>query len=90
MFGAGLRHAEGMNVTRHFSDTRTGEGRVRFLLAGEQVRLVAEGPGWHHESIHPTLEDAATFLAAVAEVPQGLYEQAIGDLERQAHFDGAA
>ncbi|SMB89403.1 hypothetical protein [Deinococcus hopiensis] len=79
-----------MNVTRHFSDTRTGEGRVRFLLGSGQVWLVAEGPGWHHESVHATLEDAATFLAAVSNVPQRLYEQAVADLERQAHFDGAA
>jgi len=79
-----------MNVTRHFSDTRTAEGRVRFLIVGGQVHLLAEGPGWHFESAHETLEDAATFLAAVPSVPQGLYEQALTDLERHAHLDGAA
>lgn len=79
-----------MNVTRHFSDTRTGEGRVRFLIARGQVQLLAEGPGWHHESSHQTLEDAATFLAAVPSVPQRLYEQALSDLERRAHPGAAA
>lgn len=79
-----------MNVSRHFSDTRTGEGRVRFLIVGGQVQLLAEGPGWHFESTHETLEDAATLLATVPAVSQGLYEQALLDLERQAHVDGAA
>ncbi len=79
-----------MNVTRHFSDTRTGEGRVRFLISGGRVRLVAEGPGWEHDSLHATLEDAATFLAVVPRLPQGLYEQALSDLERQTQLDGAA
>lgn len=80
----------GMNVTRHLSDTRTGEGRVRFLTGSGRVRLVAEGPGWQHESTHATLEDAATFLAVVPRLPQALYEQALDDLERQPQFDGAA
>ena len=79
-----------MNVTRHFSDTRTGEGRVRFLLGAGRVRLVAEGLGWRCESSHFTLEDAATFLALVPQLSQTLYEQALDDLERQTQFDGAA
>lgn len=83
-------YAGSMNVTRHLSDTRTGEGRVRFLTGGGRVRLLAEGPGWQHESIHATLEDAATFLAVVPRLPQSLYEQALDDLERQTQFDGAA
>lgn len=83
-------YAERMNVTRHFSDTRTGEGRVRFLITGGRVRLVAEGPGWQLESTHDTLKDAATFLAVVPGLPQRLYEQALDDLERQAQLDGAA
>ncbi|GMA14124.1 hypothetical protein GCM10025871_04550 [Deinococcus metallilatus] len=83
-------YPENMNVTRHFSDTRTGEGRVRFLIRGGHVRLVAEGPGWQFESTHATLEDAATFLAVVPGLPQTLYEQALNDLERQTQLDGAA
>jgi len=88
-------YATGMNVTRHFSDTRTGEGRVRFLLGDGRVRLVAEGRdsagrGWHWESSHTTLEEAATFLAVVPQLSQRLYEQALDDLERQTQFDGAA
>ncbi|GAA5513257.1 hypothetical protein Dcar01_01986 [Deinococcus carri] len=79
-----------MNVTRHFSDTRTGEGRVRFLIHAGRVRLVAEGPGWQHDSTHATLEDAATFLAVVPGLPQMLYEQALDDLERQTQWGGAA
>lgn len=84
-----------MNVTRHFSDTRTGEGRVRFLLGAGRVRLVAEGRdaggrGWHWESSHFSLEDAATFLALVPQLSQSLYEQALNDLERQTQLDGAA
>jgi hypothetical protein len=79
-----------MNVTRHFSDTRTPEGRVRFLLQSGRVRLLAEGLGWHFESTHATLEDAATFLAVVPRLPQSLYEQALNDLERRAQLDGAA
>lgn len=79
-----------MNVTRHFSDTRTGEGRVRFLLAGGWVQLLAEGPGWHHASTHATLEAAATVLATVPGLPQALYERALDELDRRAELDGAA
>ena len=53
------RYALGMNVTRHFSDTRTDEGRVRFLLLSGQVALVAEGQGWQSSTLHDTLDDAA-------------------------------
>lgn len=86
----GLPYAGGMNVIRHFSDTRTEAGRVRFLLAPGRVRLIAEGPGWHHDSLHPTLEDAATLLALVPRLPHALYERALGDLERQMQWGGAA
>ena len=34
-------YADNMNTLRHFSDTRTGVGRVRFLLADRRVQLVA-------------------------------------------------
>ncbi|WP_102125179.1 hypothetical protein [Deinococcus planocerae] len=76
-----------MNTARHFSDTRTGQGRVRFLLAPGGVRLIAEGPGWHHDSLHATLEEAATFLAVVPSLGQDLYEQALDDLEHRARVD---
>jgi hypothetical protein len=48
-----------MNVTRHFSDTRTPEGRVRFLLQSGRVRLLAEGLGWHFEQALNDLERRA-------------------------------
>lgn len=79
-----------MNVTRHFSDTRTPEGRVRFLLTPDWVQLVAEGKGWQHQSRHLNLLEAADFLAIVPQVSQHLYEQTLGDLERQMAFEGAA
>lgn len=79
-----------MDVTRHLSDTRTAQGRVRFLLTPSRVHLIAEGPGWHRASTHATLEDAATFLALLPELGQALYEEALGDLERRAPLNGAA
>ena len=83
-----------MNVFRHFSDTRTEQGRVRFLVQSGRVQLTAEGQGWTHASRHATLEDAATFLAAVDQVPGSLYRQALDELERQVQveqtFHGAA
>ncbi len=79
-----------MNVTRHFSDTRTEEGRVRFLLSPGRVQLLAEGPGWSHSSGHSSLHDAATFLAVVPNVGQALYEEALSDLERRMAFEQAA
>lgn len=79
-----------MNVTRHFSDTRTPEGRVRFLLSSDRVQLRAEGKGWQHQSNHQSLKDAANFLAVVPQITQYLYEQTLGDLERQLACEGAA
>lgn len=79
-----------MNVIRHFSDTRTGEGRVRFLLSQGRVILMAEGPGWSHESHHASLHDAATFLAVVTQLPQSLYQEALDDLERRLMLERAA
>lgn len=72
-----------MNVTRHFSDTRTSEGRVRFLLNSSGVQLVAEGHGWQHSSTHASVAEAATFLAVVPGISQGLYLEALGDLDRR-------
>lgn len=77
----------GMNVTRHFSDTRTDQGRVRFLLSAGRVCLMAEGPGWTHRSAHDTLADAATFLAALPRLNGGLYRQALDELEQQLAFE---
>lgn len=76
-----------MNVTRHFSDTRTEVGRVRFLLGSGHVYLWAEGQGWHHHSNHADLEEAATFLAILPQVSQSLYLQALNDLEKQIKFE---
>ncbi|WP_135228579.1 hypothetical protein [Deinococcus fonticola] len=76
-----------MNVTRHFSDTRTAQGRVRFLLQSGAVHLLAEGPGWQHASTHAGLQDAATFLAVIPQVPQALYEAALGELERRLNLE---
>lgn len=78
------------HFTRHFSDTRTGEGRVRFLLSGHRAELHAEGPGWSHRSAHPSLQAAATFLAAVPQVSQSLYEEALTELERRLRLERAA
>lgn len=78
------------NVTRHFSDTRTQEGRVRFLLAHNRVQLLAEGHGWQHTSTHASLHDAATFLAVVPQVSQALYELALSELDRRMQFENAA
>lgn len=85
-----LRYAVDMNVIRHFSDTRTEVGRVRFLIAGDRARLVAEGPGWSHDSSHATLHDAATFLAVLPQVPYPLYLEALDDLERRLALEQAA
>ncbi|CAM4188252.1 hypothetical protein [Deinococcus marmoris] len=76
-----------MNVTRHFSDTRTDQGRVRFLLASGRACLMAEGPGWTHRSAHDSLTDAATFLAVLPRLDGGLYRQSLDDLEHQLEFE---
>ncbi|UQN05135.1 hypothetical protein [Deinococcus sp. QL22] len=79
-----------MNIIRHFSDTRTPEGRVRFLLAPNRVQLVAEGKGWQHQSNHQSLEEAANFLAVVPHITPCPYEQTLSDLERRMAFNGAS
>ena len=82
-------YAAGMNVTRHFSDTRTDLGRVRFLIhtLSGRVTLTAEGQAWHHSSVHDSLDAAAGFLALLPQVPQALYTQALDDLDRQVQFE---
>ncbi|MFC4452917.1 hypothetical protein [Deinococcus sonorensis] len=74
-------------MIRHLSDTRTAEGRVRFLLQNGQVLLSAEGPGWTHQSTHLTLERAALQVALLPQVSQALYESALSELERQAQME---
>ncbi|QFP76773.1 hypothetical protein [Deinococcus sp. AJ005] len=78
-----------MNVTRHFSDTRTDQGRVRFLLASGRVCLMAEGPGWTHRSAHDSLPEAATFLAVLPHLGGQLYVQALDELEHQLEFESS-
>ncbi|OOV15126.1 hypothetical protein [Deinococcus sp. LM3] len=77
-----------MNVPRHFSDTRTEEGRVRILAASGRVLLEAEGHGWQHRSAHPSLEDAALELALLPRIGAGLYAAALDDIERQVRLTG--
>ncbi|GAA5439554.1 hypothetical protein CBQ26_17715 [Deinococcus indicus] len=77
-----------MSVPRHFSDTRTEEGRVRILAVSGRVLLDAEGPGWQHRSAHPSLEDATLELALLPRVGADLYAAALNDIERQLRFTG--
>lgn len=79
-----------MSVIRHFSDTRTTEGRVRFLLLPGEVKLVAEGQGWIHESVQDTFQEATHQLAALARVSSELYHAALDELERRLAFEWAA
>ncbi|AFD24306.1 hypothetical protein DGo_CA0379 [Deinococcus gobiensis I-0] len=84
------RYARGMNVTRHFSDTRTDEGRVRFLVLSGRVVLVAEGQGWQSSTLHDTLDDAALVLATLPRVGDDLYRRALDDLDRRIALEQAA
>lgn len=84
------RYARGMNVTRHFSDTRTDEGRVRFLVLSGRVALVAEGQGWQSSTLHDTLDDAALVLATLPRVGDDLYRRALDDLDRRIALEQAA
>ena len=69
-------------MTRHLSDTRNAEGRVRFLIEGGRVLLLAEGQGWSHQSTHATLERAGLYLALLPNLSQSLYEAAMSELEQ--------
>jgi len=75
-------------MVQHYSDTRTSEGRVRFLLDGEAVVLLTEGPGWQRQAQFVSVQDAVLGLALMSEVPQPLYAQALDDLYRQLYFFG--
>lgn len=75
-------------MVQHYSDTRTDEGRVRFLLDGEAVVLLTEGPGWQQQAQFASLHDAALGLALTRRVSQPLYCQALDDLYRQLDFFG--
>ncbi|GAA0518607.1 hypothetical protein [Deinococcus depolymerans] len=77
-----------MSVPRHFSDTRTEEGRVRILAVADRVLLEAEGQGWQHRSVHLTLADATLELALLPRVGENLYEATLDDIERQVRFTG--
>lgn len=75
-------------MVQHYSDTRTSEGRVRFLLDGEAVVLLTEGPGWQQQAQFASVHDAVLGLALVSGVPQRLYCQALDDLYHQLSFFG--
>ena len=85
-------------MLRHFTDTRTEQGRVRFLQDGVDVLLLLEGPGWHCEfrfdgllvDALPVngLSEAAFALALESRIPQALYLQALDDLSRTLAFFG--
>lgn len=75
-------------MVQHYSDTRTPEGRVRFLLDGEAVVLLTEGPSWQQQAQFASIQDAVLGLALVSGVPQPLYAQALDDLHRQLSFFG--
>lgn len=79
-----------MSVTRHFSDTRTDEGRVRVLVRAGQVVVEAEGPGWRHHSVHPDLADATLELAWLPGLGSSLYGEVMDDVARQVQLDGSA
>lgn len=86
----GQYYAQNMTIRRHFSDTRTEVGRVRFLLADQSVQLVAEGPGWQHCSEHRNFSEATQELAFLPQVPQRLYEASLEDLQRRMGLEFAA
>ena len=75
-------------MTRPYTDTRTDQGRIRFLLDGGVVVLVTEGPGWQRTQRFISLDDAALGLALNPQVPQELYLQALGELCHQISFFG--
>lgn len=79
-----------MSVIRHFSDTRTPEGRVRFLLLSGTVKLLAEGKGWSHESEHDTFQEATHQLAVLTRISSDLYHVALDELERRLALEWAA
>lgn len=76
-----------MNMARHFSDTRTDEGRVRFLLSDQCVLLLAEGPGWQHSSRHDTMHDATNFLALLSEVSYDLYLKSLQEVDQRIRLE---
>ena len=73
-------------MLQHYSDTRTEEGRVRFLLDGQEVVLVTEGHGWQQHEHFGTFHDAALALALNSRITQRLYVQALDDLYQQMNF----
>ena len=78
---------------QHFADTRTAQGRVRFLMGSADaaqpgVVLIVEGQGWQRQERFDSLDEAALALALDGRVPQALYVQALDDLHRQLAFFG--
>ncbi len=79
-------YAAGM--LQHYTDTRTAEGRVRFLLDGPDVLLSTEGQGWQRCERFASFHDAALALALDAQISQALYLRALDELYHQMHFYG--
>ncbi|TSA86488.1 hypothetical protein FNU79_07560 [Deinococcus detaillensis] len=75
-------------MLQHYTDTRTSQGRVRFLLDAPDVVLLTEGEGWHIQQRFTTFHDAALALALNERVSQRLYSQALDDLYHQLNFFG--
>ncbi|GAA3999742.1 hypothetical protein GCM10022631_08350 [Deinococcus rubellus] len=75
-------------MVQHYSDTRTSDGRVRFLLDGKAAVLLTEGPGWQQQDQFASVHDAVLGLALISRVPQPLYDQALDDLYHQLYFFG--
>ncbi|AWN24665.1 hypothetical protein DKM44_12355 [Deinococcus irradiatisoli] len=75
-------------MVQHYTDTRTAEGRVRFLLDGPDVLLSTEGHGWQRSERFGSFQDAALALALDLRIPQALYVQALEELYHQLHFFG--
>lgn len=86
------------SVRRHYSDTRTPEGRVRFVLLeaetghapAQQVELYAEGQGWQHHSLHASLAEAAAYLATLPYLSSALHVQALHDLRCREKMERVA
>lgn len=74
------------NMLQHYTDTRTGEGRVRFLLDGADVLLITEGQGWEHHSRFEGFQEAVLALALDHHVPQQLYVDALDELHQRMDF----
>lgn len=77
-----------VSMLQHYTDTRTSQGRVRFLLDASDVVLLTEGEGWELQQRFGSFHDAALALALNEQVPQRLYLQSLDDLYHQLNFFG--